>query len=105
MTHNFEQQAPYARHLARDRRLVILRVLADSAGYQANEYILETMLEELGHVVGSDLLHGELAWLAEQGLLTQQRVAAVLIATLTRRGLDVARGRAAVPGVARPQPE
>ena len=76
MTHNFEQ-APYARHLARDRRLVILRVLADSAGYQANEYILETMLEELGHVVGSDLLHGELAWLAEQDLLTQQRVAAI----------------------------
>ena len=38
-------------------------------------------------------------------MLTQQRVAAVLIATLTRRGLDVARGRAAVPGVARPQPE
>ena len=31
MTHNFEQQTLYARHLARDRRLVILRVLADSA--------------------------------------------------------------------------
>lgn len=103
MTPNTETS--FARHLAADRRLVLLRVLADSAGYQANEYLLDTMLEELGHPVSSDLLRSELAWLTEQGLLTQQPVAAVIIATLTRRGLDVARGRVQVPGVKRPQPE
>ena len=35
----------FSTHLTEDRRLVVLRVLAESAGYTANEYILQQMLE------------------------------------------------------------
>lgn len=92
-------------HLAADRRLVILRLLADSSGYAANEFIVQAILSDLGHEVGGDKLRTELAWLAEQGLLSTAMVGGVQIATLSARGLDVARGRALVPGVKRPQPD
>lgn len=95
----------YARHLAADRRLVILRVLAESTGYQANEYTLEAVLDDMGHTVSNQQLHTELAWLAEQGLLDSRTVGGVTIATVTRRGIDVAQGKAQVPGVKRPQPD
>jgi hypothetical protein len=45
-----------------------------------------------------------LAWLAEQGLLTTKATGDVVVATLLARGVDVAGGRATVPGVKRPLP-
>lgn len=92
-------------HQTEDRRLVLLRVLADSTGYQTNEFLLESMLDEMGHTVSNDRLRSDLAWLTEQQLITQQAVGGVTIAKLTARGFDVARGRAQVPGVKRPRPE
>lgn len=92
-------------HLAADRRLVLLRVLSESSGYQANEYTLEAVLADMGHAISNARLHTELAWLAEQQLLETRRVGGVAVATLTRRGLDAARGTAQVPGVKRPLPE
>lgn len=95
----------YEQHQTEDRRLVILRVLADSTAYQSNEFLLESMLDDMGHSVSNDRLRGDLAWLAEQELITKQAVAGVTIAKLTTRGFDVARGRSQTPGVKRPRPE
>jgi hypothetical protein len=95
----------YADHVTQDRRLVLLRVLLDSAAYRANEYMLQTMVETLGHVVSADQIRTELAWLREQGLITTEDVAGVRIAKLITRGEDVARGRVEVPGVKRPRAE
>lgn len=103
MTHSSD--SPYARHQAADRRLVILRVLAESTGYQANEFTLEAVLDDMGHTVSNQQVHTELAWLAEQGLLDSRKVGGVTIATISRRGIDVAHGKAVVPGVKRPLPE
>lgn len=93
----------YSAHVTEDRRLVILRLLLDSAAYTANEYILQTMTERLGHVVSADLVRTDLAWLQEQGLIKIDQVADVQIAHLLVRGEDVARGRIEVPGVKRPR--
>lgn len=93
----------FAAHLAEDRRLVILRVLLESSAYTANEYLLHSMVERLGHVVSTDRIHTDLVWLQEQDLLTVDEVAGVRIAKLLTRGEDVARGRAEVPGVKRPR--
>lgn len=93
----------YLDAVAKDRRLVVLRLLLDSAGYTANEYILQTMLERFGHVVSADLLRTELSWLTEQQLITVDEVSDVQIARLTARGEEVARGRAVNPGVKRPR--
>ena len=92
----------FSQHISEDRRLVMLRVLMDSAGYRSNEYVVQTALAAFGHVASGDQVRTDLAWLSEQGLLTSELAAGMLIATLTRRGEDVARGTAEVPGVKRP---
>ena len=92
----------FSTHLTEDRRLVVLRVLAESAGYTANEYILQQMLEQFGHVASIGRIRADLAWLHEQQLLTVSQVADVHIARITARGQDVAAGRTVVPGVKRP---
>lgn len=87
-----------------DLRLVTLRLLTDSSGYRANESLLTALLGQWGHVVSRDRLRGELAWLAEQGLVSLDEIGGVMIATLTGRGHDAATGAATVPGVRRPSP-
>jgi hypothetical protein len=87
-----------------DRRLVILRGLESAVQYRANGYLLRRYCEALGHTVSADRLEADLAWLAEQGLAERSAEAGVTVVTLTVRGLDVATGRARVPGVQTPQP-
>jgi Fe2+ or Zn2+ uptake regulation protein len=94
----------FAELIAADMRLVILRCLNEDPGYDLNESMLQSMLEALGHNVSRDRVLTELAWLAEQGLVTLAWVMKVVVATLTARGADVATGRATVPGVKRPRP-
>lgn len=92
----------FASFLAEDRRLVILRVLADMPAYRTNSFLLTTLLGKFGHEPSADQVKGDLAWLQEQQLVTVEVVESVHIATLTTRGADVAAGRAVVPGVKRP---
>ncbi len=92
----------FAAFLAEDRRLVILRVLADMPAYRTNSFLLTTLLGKFGHEPSSDQVKGDLAWLQEQQLVAVEVVESVHIATLTTRGADVAAGRAVVPGVKRP---
>jgi len=92
----------FAEYLRRDIRLVLLRVMADLPAYRANSSVLAMALERFGHAVTRDQVKTELRWLEEQGLLTIEDIGAVLVATITERGADVARGRAQTPGVARP---
>jgi len=98
------QTLDFSAHLTEDRRLVILRVLLESAAFTGNEYILQSMVERLGHVASGDRIRTDLAWLQEQGLIAVDVVATVQIAQLLARGEDVARGRIVVPGVKRPAP-
>ncbi|HRP19391.1 MAG TPA: ArsR family transcriptional regulator [Alicycliphilus sp.] len=92
----------FAAFLAEDRRLVILRVLAELPAYRTNSFLLHTLLAKWGHEPSTDQVKGDLAWLREQQLVTVDDVEGVYIATLTTRGADVAAGRAMVPGVKRP---
>lgn len=90
--------------LAADRRLVLLRLLAEAPGYSANAYLLHSAVAAFGHHVSADLLRAELHWSAEQGLIALEALGDTEIATLSERGLDVATGRATHPGVKRPLP-
>lgn len=95
----------YANYLTEDRRLVILRLLAELPGYRSNSSVIYTLLSShWGHTPTRDQLRTDLRWLQEQELLAIESVGdgAVLLATLTERGADVAAGRAVVPGVQRP---
>ncbi|MDX1464109.1 MAG: ArsR family transcriptional regulator [Halomonas sp.] len=87
------------------RRLGILRILARRNQFTANEYSLGDELKgAYAHHVSRDRLHGDLAWLEEQGLVITQQPRAGWVITLTARGADVAEGNAQVPGVAKPRP-
>jgi len=94
----------YREILEQDRRLVVLRALSQTPQYKANEYVLRGVLEEFGHIVGTDRLRADLDWLAEQGLVTVEEVGAVIVASITARGADVADGRTRVHGVKLPEP-
>ncbi len=87
-----------------DRRLVLLRLLAESGDYRANLFLLQTAAAGFGHSVSMDRLHGDIDWLEEQALVKTDGVGGVCIVTLTQRGLDVAQGRAHCTGVKRPMP-
>lgn len=91
--------------LREDRRLVILRLLAEADGYQTNLYLLHAALPGFGHAVSADVVQSDLDWLAEQGLVATEDLAGVVMARLTGRGDDVQSGRARVTGVKRPRPE
>lgn len=90
----------YSEIVQADRRLMILRALAETAGYGANRTLIQRFLDSEGHIVSRDLIDADIAWLAELGLITLRDDAVLL----TARGGDVAAGRATVPGVRRPQP-
>lgn len=95
----------YAAFETEDRRLVLLKALANSAQYRANAYLLRRFAEQLGHTASADRIAGDMAWLSEAGLCTLEQPAPdVTVATITARGLDVAEGRAQHPGVAKPRP-
>lgn len=87
-----------------DRRLAILRFLAEDKGYSLNTSVLQDALCAIGHCVSRDEVNTLAAWLAEQGLVELSQVGPVTVATLTGRGADVAEGRARQPGVKRPMP-
>lgn len=86
-------------------RLAILLLLANDTGYDLNEHLLRDLLVTYGHNISRDRLHTELSWLAEQGLVKTDILGETWVAKLTGRGLEVAEGRAVVPGVKRPGPD
>lgn len=90
--------------LQEDRRLVILQLLQTTPEYTLNSRLLASALPSIGHNPSMDMLHTDLAWLAEQGLVTTRDIPGFHVATITQRGADVAAGRASVPGIKRPAP-
>lgn len=95
---------PLEKLITEDRRLNILRVLAESAAYTASADLLQTVLAGLGHAVSHDRLNTDLEWLREQDLIGLERIGDVPLARATARGVDVSNGLASVPGVAKPRP-
>lgn len=86
-------------------RLAALQLLEQDPDYSHNEQILQRMLEaHYAHGVSGDRLRTELRWLEEQGLVAITDVVGLYVVKLTRRGEDVALGRARAEGVARPRP-
>ena len=96
----------YNAHFARHVRLAILRLLHEAPGYALNSSILTDAVGALGLAATRDQVRSEIAWLAEQRLVTSDELpGGLMVATLTERGADVADGRAHVPGVQRPMPK
>jgi hypothetical protein len=95
-------------NLAPQLRLELLLILKEAGGYEANTSVLQSALGMIGYQVSRQVVRDQILWLAEQGLVSHEVLAAealsIDVATLTERGLDVAAGREIVEGVQRPAP-
>lgn len=85
-------------------RITILRLLSEDSGYTLNESIITDLAPLYGLRPSRDNVRTELAWLKGQGLVAFDNSTGIIIAVLTREGIDVALGRSTVPGVKRPSP-
>lgn len=94
----------YAEHFSRHLRLTLLRILNEAPEGRANSSVLQSAAVELGLPASRDQVKTELAWLAEQRMISAVDVLDMMVATIAERGCDVAAGRALNPGVARPTP-
>jgi Fe2+ or Zn2+ uptake regulation protein len=96
----------YSQFMAEHVRIAILRMLDEAPAWQMNSSMLRDGLSAMGLGATGDQVRTQLAWLKEQGLLhLVEALPGLLVATATERGLDVAAGRATVPGVRRPSPK
>ena len=96
--------ADFARAHGEQLRLAVLQLLAETPGYRAADGLLHPALDALGLPCTRDQLRTHIGWLAEQDLIRADRGGSAIVAVLTERGGDVARGQALVDGVARPTP-
>ena len=87
--------------VSENNRRSLLTALNAMGSYSANDSMLQTVCEQYGNTMSRDQVKGELAWLAEQGLIETKPAGDYVVATLTSRGQDVAEGRSAAPGVKR----
>lgn len=94
----------FAEHMAADRRLVLLRLLVEARG-EAGESVLEKGLHLLGHRtnVTRELVREDLRFLADCDCVQIEYFQGkVMIARITRRGVDCTKGAIEIPGVAQP---
>lgn len=95
----------YEQHVTEDARLVILRELAAQVNYSLNEALLEKVLERFGHRATRDFVRNQLRWLEQEvQAVTLVEAGSILVATITRRGLDHVARKTVIEGVARPSP-
>ena len=96
----------YLDRLKRDARLTILRFLNDAPQYTSNCSMLATLLPSVGITFTRDQVKTELQWLEEQSFVALSRPTAnLLVATATRRGVEIATGIATHDDISRPAPE
>jgi len=92
--------------MERETRLVVLRVLAEQPDQRLNSSLIEEQLREAWAINRTrEWLHTQLRYLADIGATTTTEAGSVLIATLTRRGLDHVERRLMLDGVKKPSPE
>ena len=99
-----KEKRTFAQLQSENRRCAFLRFLAGDVDYAMNTSLLQSALDAVGHGVSRDCVNADVAWLEEQGLVSREDLGGIIVVKITQRGLDVAEGRAVVPGVKRPGP-
>jgi Fe2+ or Zn2+ uptake regulation protein len=94
----------YGDHLASTARLKILQLLRKSGEQPLNHELLQLALESMAIRMTADQVRAELNWLKDVHAVTLVDVGPLVVADLTERGADIARGLATIPGVDRHVP-
>ncbi|MCB1463247.1 MAG: hypothetical protein KDJ90_12670 [Nitratireductor sp.] len=96
--------ADFDEHLAGDARLTILKELAIQADGTLNETLLTITLDTFGYRRSRDWTRSQLRKLEELGAVRITEAGSVLVASITRAGLDHVERRSFLEGVAKPSP-
>ncbi len=84
-------------------RLTVLQLLAGQPSGSANDASLCEAVNALDHVCSRDRMRELIFWLQSQGalhVLDLRTTSGLVVATLTEKGHDIARGRSRIAGVA-----
>jgi len=95
----------FAQVVTEDARLVILKSLLLSPSGQMNETLIDEALRRFGHNRTREWVRQQLRFLADQGAIVLDEPCSVLVATITRAGLDHLERKAFIEGVKIPRPE
>ncbi|MCC5780767.1 hypothetical protein H7H48_17020 [Nitratireductor sp. B36] len=95
----------YAAFAKADARLIILKELSRQTDGRMNETMLTSVLDTFGHRRSRDWVRTQLRALEELGAVTLVEAGTVLIASISRAGLDHVERRIVIEGIAKPSPE
>ena len=95
----------YDQFMTEDARLTILKALAAENDLRLNERLIAANLDRFGHRRSREWVRTQMRKLEELGAVKLTEAGTVLIAELTRVGLDHVERRAFLEGVERPSPE
>jgi DNA-binding GntR family transcriptional regulator len=86
-----------------DARLVILRALTEQPDGRLNESLLADVLDVYGHKRSRDWIRQQLRYLADIGAVKNTDVSGIIVAAITRLGVDHVERRTELEGVKRPK--
>lgn len=89
----------YDAYMTGDARLVMLKELAKVPGGGLNETVLVKVLDVFGHTRSRDWVAEQMTWLAEKGAVEISRAGTVLVARITRTGVEHLERRALIEGI------
>lgn len=92
-------------HLRADARLIILRELSAQTDNRLNESMLGRVLDAFGYRKSREWVRTQLRAMQDVGAITLSEAGSVLVAAITRSGLDHVERRSVIEGIAKPSPE
>ncbi|RUW41508.1 hypothetical protein EOA37_09610 [Mesorhizobium sp. M2A.F.Ca.ET.015.02.1.1] len=95
----------FEEYLTSDARLIMLRELNRQIDGRLNEVLLTKALDTFGHNRSREWVRTQLRKLAELGAVKVTEAGSILVAAITRPGIDHVERRSIIEGVARPSPE
>lgn len=95
----------YGEFYEADARLVVLKELANQTDGRLNEVILTRVLDTFGFHRSREWVRTQLRKLEDVRAVTLTEAGTVMIAAITRAGMDHVERRAVLEGVAKPSPE
>lgn len=88
-----------------NQRIVVLQGLLRDPGYSLSNEMVQRLLKVYGHTCGLVDVNALINWLERRGYVRAERINGLVIATLTRPGMDVAQGLVRAEGIDSPLPE
>lgn len=89
---------------AEQARLCMLKELGRQIDRRSNEAVLERVLDSFGYKRSREWIRTQLLKMKEVGAIRITEVGSLMIAELTRAGLDHLDCRSVIEGIARPSP-